>query len=58
MENNIGELSLEYKECKQGGSLLNGVVVVAVDKYNADYKIATNTTMTFDSFKISNANNQ
>ncbi len=57
MENNIGELSLEYKECKQGDSLLNGVVVIAVDKYNADYKIATNTTMTFDSFKISNTNN-
>ena len=57
MENNIGELSLEYKECKQGDSLLNGVVVITINKYNADYKIATNTTMTFNSFKISKTNN-
>ncbi len=57
MENNIGELSLEYKECKQGSALLNGVVVITVNKYNKEYKTATDTTMTFDSFKIANTNN-
>jgi len=48
---------LEYKECNQGSALLNGVVMIVVDKYNEEYKTATDTTMTFDSFKISNANN-